>query len=141
MIDRFDGTKYRFLSNFFMAPVAYEGILYPSTEHAFQAAKSLDPKVRQRIANLPTPGQAKRAGRQVSIRPDWEQVKYDVMSEIVLEKFLTHSDLRQKLIDTGDEELVEGNTWGDQYWGVCNGVGLNNLGKILMQVRKIVQQQ
>lgn len=141
MIDRFDGTKHRFLSNFFMAPVTYEGILYPSTEHAFQAAKSLDPKVRQRVANLPTPGQAKRAGRQISIRPDWEQVKYDVMSEIVLEKFLTHSDLRQKLIDTGDEELVEGNTWGDQYWGVCNGVGLNNLGKILMQVRKIVQQQ
>lgn len=139
MIDRFDGTKFRFLSNFYMCPVIYEGIRYPSSEHAYQAAKSLDMEVRQRIANLSTPGKAKKAGRQINIRQDWEAVKYDVMSEIVLEKFLQNPDIKQKLIDTGDEELIEGNTWGDQWWGVCNGVGENMLGKILMRVRAILR--
>jgi ribA/ribD-fused uncharacterized protein len=138
MIDRFDGTKYEFLSNFHMAPVLYEGILYPSSEHAYQAAKSLDPVVRNRVAKLSTAGQSKKAGRQISIRPDWEQVKYDIMSEIVLLKFMQHPDLKEKLLATGDEELVEGNTWGDSYWGVCRGVGQNKLGEILMKVRKIL---
>lgn len=139
MIDRFDGTKHRFLSNFYMAPVAYEGILYPSSEHAYQAAKSLDQEVRKRIASLKTAGQSKKAGRQIHIRPNWDAIKYDIMSEIVLEKFIQNPDLKQKLLDTGDDELIEGNTWGDTFFGICNGVGENNLGKILMKVRSILR--
>jgi ribA/ribD-fused uncharacterized protein len=131
-------SKHRFLSNFYESPVVYEGITYPSSEHAYQAAKSLDPVVRQRMANVSTPGKVKKAGRQITLRPDWEQVKLDVMAEIVLLKFMQNDELKQKLLETGNEELVEGNTWGDTYWGVCNGVGENHLGKILMRVRQIL---
>ena len=79
--------------------------------------------------------EAKRLGRRVRLRSDWEQVKYDVMLDVVRAKFNQHPDLAQKLLATGDEELVEGNDWGDTYWGVCNGRGKNMLGKILMRVR------
>jgi len=81
------------------------------------------------------PSEAKRLGRRVRLRSDWEQVKYDVMLDVVRAKFNQHPDLAQKLLATGDEELVEGNDWGDTYWGVCNGRGKNMLGKILMRVR------
>ena len=81
------------------------------------------------------PSEAKRLGRRMRLRSDWEQVKYDVMLDVVRAKFNQHPDLAQKLLATGDEELVEGNDWGDTYWGVCNGRGKNMLGKILMRVR------
>ena len=81
------------------------------------------------------PSEAKRLGRRVRLRSGWEQVKYDVMLDVVRAKFNQHPDLAQKLLATGDEELVEGNDWSDTYWGVCNGRGKNMLGKILMRVR------
>lgn len=135
MIDKFTG-EYRWLSNFYPAEILYDGLTYPTSEHAYQAAKTLDVKKRQYIANLPSPGKAKRAGQLVVLRADWEQVKIAVMREIVRAKFSQHPDLRFKLVQTGDEELVEGNTWGDRFWGVCNGSGQNQLGKILMEVRR-----
>lgn len=70
------------------------------------------------------------------MRPDWEEVKYDVMYEIVKAKFIQNPDLKEKLLSTGDEYLVEGNHWGDRTWGQVNGVGKNWLGKILMKVRE-----
>lgn len=134
VIDNFDG-EFAFLSNFYEVPVEWEGIVYPSTEHAFQAAKVLNPVTRMKIAAAPTPGQAKRMGRSVQLRHDWEKVKFNVMLNIVLCKFHQHQELAEALLDTGDAELIEGNTWHDTTWGVCNGVGTNWLGKILMQVR------
>lgn len=137
-IDKFDGTKYRFLSNFYTCIVHYDGIIYPSSEHAYQAAKTTDFALREVIAKMDTPGKTKQAGKRLTLREGWDTMKFNIMSEIVLIKFATNANLRQFLIETGDAELIEGNTWGDQYWGVCNGIGENNLGKILMHVRKLL---
>lgn len=136
-IDSFS-KEYEFLSNFYSQEITYDGIKYPTNEHAFQAAKTLDLEERKVISSLPTPGQAKRAGRRVSLRPDWEEVKFDVMKEIVILKFINPA-LKEKLLATGDSELIEGNTWNDRCWGVCNGVGQNNLGRILMEVRELLK--
>jgi ribA/ribD-fused uncharacterized protein len=134
-IDSFQG-EYRFLSNFWPAVVEYEGITYPSIEHAYQAAKTLDRNERRRIAAIVEPGDAKRAGRALpNQRKDWEQVKLRVMEDCVRYKFTHHADLRDKLLATGDAELIEGNTWNDRFWGVCDGQGENHLGKILMKIR------
>ena len=137
MIDCFDG-KYFFLSNFSNSKFCYEGIAYPTVEHYFQAQKTLDIKERERIAKLPTPGEAKRAGRRVKLRSDWEEVKDNVMLVGLYHKF-KDPELRKKLMATGDEHLEEGNYWHDTYWGVCEGVGENRLGQLLMAVRKGVK--
>ena len=133
----FDG-EYAFLSNFYECEVEWEGITYPSTEHAFQAAKVINPATRLVIAAAETPGKAKRMGRQVQLRGDWEQVKDMIMYEIVLAKFQQNRELADKLLDTAPAALEEGNTWNDTYWGVCNGVGRNQLGKTLMTVRAYI---
>ena len=134
MICEFE-DKYAFLSNFYPSPILYEGIVYPTNEHFFQAMKTMDQEERKKIAAADTPGQAKRLGRHVQLRADWERIKVDVMRTGLMLKF-TDAELAQKLIDTGDEELIEGNWWHDTTWGVCNGVGQNKLGKILMRVRE-----
>ncbi|MGX1195794.1 NADAR family protein [Metabacillus sp. SLBN-84] len=130
-ITEFRGEHY-FLSNFFSAPVVFEGIRYENNEAAFQAQKQ--PERASEFSSLP-PNEAKRLGRRVKLRPDWEVVKQDVMLGVVRAKFTQNAKLREKLIQTGDAELIEGNTWGDTYWGVCRGTGRNELGKILMMVR------
>jgi ribA/ribD-fused uncharacterized protein len=86
------------------------------------------------IRSALTPGKAKRLGRKVTLRANWELIKIDVMLDLVRQKF-QDPDLAWMLINTGDAELIEGNHWGDKFWGVCNGEGENHLGKILMQVR------
>src|SRR5262249_26218885 len=127
--------EYRFLSNFYPAEVHFEGIAYPTSEHAYQAAKSLDPADRKRIASLPTPAEAKTAGRALTYRTDWETAKFEVMEIVVRDKFTGKPQLREKLLATGDAELIEGNTWNDQIWGVYQGKGENRLGKTLMKIR------
>ena len=102
--------------------------------------KTLDINKRRAIANASTPGLAKKMGRSVSLRPDWEDIKDDVMLEGLYRKF-TNDELAEWLLDTGDEELVEGNWWGDRYWGVCNGIGQNKLGKLLMKVREELAEE
>jgi ribA/ribD-fused uncharacterized protein len=139
VIDSFRG-EHEFLSNFYPASVNYEGRLYPTTEHAFQAAKSMDQKVRESVRRAPTPGQAKKMGNNLKIRRDWESVKYNVMLDVVRKKF-QHPELRQRLLDTGNATLVEGNTWNDTTWGVCRGRGKNWLGRILMQVRSEIRDE
>lgn len=136
-IDFFDG-EYAFLSNFYDSEIYHDGIKYPTVEHAFQAAKTMNLNERIKIAEMKTPGQAKRAGRRVALRSDWEKVKFQVMKELVLQKFI-NPELREKLIKTDGNELIEGNTWNDTCWGVCKGVGENNLGKILMEVRELLK--
>lgn len=133
MIKEFRG-QYYFLSNFYNAKVEWEGITYLNNESAFQSAKVTDYDTRLKFANL-DPSSAKRKGRNVQLRHGWENIKFDIMYEIVKAKFTQNEDLKIKLLATGDEELQEGNSWNDKIWGVCNGKGQNNLGKILMRVR------
>lgn len=130
-ISEFKG-EYFFLSNFYSAPVIYQGIRFNNNEAAFQSAKC--PEKRYEFCDL-SPRLAKRLGRIVELRPDWEAVKYAVMYQVCFAKFTQNPALRSKLLQTGDARLVEGNTWGDRVWGVCNGVGENHLGRILMQIR------
>ena len=141
MITEFDG-KYAFLSNFYHAPFTYDGIEYPTNEHFFQAMKTLNQEERKKIAAAATPGKAKRMGRQVQLREDWEEVKYTAMRVGVERKFDTHPELASKLIATGDAILIEGNSWHDNTWGSCFCskcaaiAGKNWLGEILMERRK-----
>lgn len=133
MITSFTGEN-RWLSNFIGGnPIqCSQGLLFNTVENAYQASKSNDVEVRKRFINI-TPGQAKRLGRKLSIREDWESVKIQVMEDLLRQKFCC-SPFRELLLNTSGE-LVEGNTWGDKFWGVCNGTGENNLGKLLMKIR------
>lgn len=124
--------KYFFLSNFYPAPVTYLGQSFKNNEAAFQSAKY--PDRSDEFLNL-SPSYAKRLGRHVRLRNDWEYVKDRVMYDICRAKFMQNKNLAQLLIETGDATLIEGNTWGDMVWGVCDGIGENRLGKILMQIR------
>lgn len=133
--------RYRFLSNFYGAPVEYEGVCYPTVEHAFQAAKTLDEALRIVVRDTPTPGAAKMFGRRLELRPSWERIKLGIMADLVWLKFSGDRRLAVKLLRTKDEELVEGNWWGDDFWGVCNGKGENHLGRILMRVRDRLRQE
>lgn len=145
MINQFEGG-YEFLSNFYEVPFRWRGNEYPTVEHAFQAAKTLDPVKRQEIATARTPGVAKRLGRAVHLRPDWEEVKEQIMYECVSAKFHQNIGCALALLATGDEELVEGTLWCDNEWGDCkcpkcvNIKGKNKLGKILMRVRKELRE-
>jgi len=132
-ITSFQG-EYRWLSNFWVCPFEHEGFLFPTAEHAYQLAKCTNPQDAQKIADAPTPGQAKKLGRRVQVRSDWEKVKVPLMQSIIHSKFKV-PELREKLLATDRAQLIEGNTWGDTFWGVCNGVGENYLGRILMAVR------
>ena len=134
-IDSFRG-KYYFLSNFFPAEVTYNGLTYQNNEAAFQAQKTYSKEERIEFTTL-EPRDAKRRGRRVRLREDWEQVKDRIMEEIVRAKFSQNEELKEQLLATGDAQLVEGNRWNDRYWGVDirSGVGENHLGKILMKVR------
>lgn len=142
-IDRFDGTEHEFLSNFYPSPVLIRGdsttlerIECATVEHAFQACKALDVAERRLIAAAPTPGKAKRLGRKAALRPDWDDVRIDVMRALLSQKFgWQNPPLAVRLMATDDAELVEGNTWGDRFWGVADGVGENHLGKLLMERR------
>lgn len=118
-----------------------DNVVYPTAEHAYQAAKSIDQKQRDVILTQLTPGQAKRKGRQIKLREDWDLIKLSVMYEIVLDKFERNPVLAHALLLTGSKELIEGNAWGDTFWGRSRGVGSNHLGIILMQVRQVIVEQ
>lgn len=119
--------EYRCLSNFWW----FNGT---TVEHLFQASKTDDPDWAMRIRSARSPGLAKRLGRQCPMRPTWEQERIPVMRSLLVVKF-RETELNDILLETGDAKLIEGNTWGDTFWGVCNGVGENHLGKLLMWVR------
>ncbi len=134
-IDNFYGEHY-WLSNFYLIPVALDGKVWPSTEHYYQAMKSESQEDRELIRKLRSPGQSRKAGRKLELRPDWKTAKDQVMWDALCAKFGQHLDLKEKLLATGDATLIEGNTWNDTYWGVCEGVGANKLGQLLMQLRE-----
>lgn len=142
-IDRFIGV-YRFLSNFFPATIVYEDKKYYSLEHAYQAMKTKDLEARRPLqfdsgTELSvSPAKAKSWGRKVQLRDDWENIKLTVMKDLLRLKFEI-PELRARLLETGDRELIEGNNWGDRFWGKCElgGIweGANHLGKLLMEIR------
>ena len=143
MIDCFDG-EFAFLSNFHPSKITVDGIVFPTVEHLFQAAKTVSLVEREKIAAAATPGLAKRLGRNVILCDNWEEIKDDVMLNALRLKF-DNVFLRSLLLNTENEELVEGNTWHDNYWGNCSCdrckdiEGQNKLGKILMQVREEIR--
>jgi ribA/ribD-fused uncharacterized protein len=137
MINEFRG-KYYFLSNFYETPVTWNGLTYLNNEAAFQSAKTFSD--RECFTNL-DPSSAKKLGRKVQLRSDWENVKDDVMYEICKAKFSQNTELKKRLLSTGNEHLEEGNTWGDKIWGTVNGIGENRLGKILMRIREELRNE
>lgn len=139
IIDSFTG-QYEFLSNFYLYPVIFEDVEYPSNEHAFQAAKTTNEAQRWKIANAETAGKAKRLGRMLSLREHWDiKIRYDVMLKLLSAKF--SGELSEGLRLTGDSILIEGNHWHDNTWGRCSCencqdvMGHNMLGWMLMQLR------
>jgi ribA/ribD-fused uncharacterized protein len=135
-ITEFQG-EHRWLSNFWPCDILLDGLTYPTVEHAYQAAKTDDPKLRDAIRFAGTPGNAKRMGNTIILPADWSERKVEVMAYLLRQKFsAANPELRDKLMATGNAELIEGNKWGDQFWGVCRGKGQNNLGKLLMSIRK-----
>ena len=133
--------EYDFLSNFYPCNITYDGLKYGSVEVAFQAAKCSDTTERQKFTSL-NPGYAKKLGKEIELRNDWESVKKSVMWELLVIKFINNPTLMKKLIETGDTRLIEGNSWHDNYWGDCECLkckdvkGQNVLGELLMQIRK-----
>ena len=132
-INKFVGNDF-YLSNFYPCKINYLGVEFNSTEAAFQAAKCKNLQGFKSFSGL-NPTEAKRKGRRISLRDDWEEVKLSVMKEILILKF-QDKELKEKLLNTGNATLIEGNNWNDCYWGVCNGIGENHLGKLLMEIRE-----
>jgi ribA/ribD-fused uncharacterized protein len=146
-ITSFSGD-HEFLSNFYpspftmlytdpdsMFPMDMVPIDHPTVEHFFQAEKTSDIAEKRKIAAASTPGLAKRLGRKVQLRADWDSYRFTAMSQGIATKFRVDSELAAQLLETGDTYLVEGNTWGDYTWGKVNGLGENWLGVILMARR------
>ncbi len=130
--------EYRWLSNFWPCTVKVLGVKYPSAENAYVAMKTEDIGLREVISEIKNPGAVKRFGRTLIIRPDWDHLKLVFMREIINAKFGQNPDLMQKLLDTNDIIIEEGNRWNDRFWGICppaSGNGENHLGKILMETR------
>lgn len=147
-IDRFVG-RWGFLSNFHLSPLAYEGIVYRTGEHAFNAGKTLSPVLRRRIARTRTPKAAKKLGRRLDLRPGWDNIaRYDVMWDVLWAKFAHKPGRAAALLSTGDALLIEGNTWHDNHWGCCvcprekcAAPGQNHLGRMLMELRDELRRQ
>lgn len=128
-------TGYEYLSNFYMSSVSYDGMMYPSVEHAYQASKSPDIYTRILIKKAKDPNSAKRMGQSIVVRPNWSDVRLDVMKELIREKF-KNPFIRWRLKETMGKSLVNENRWNDKFWGVVGGVGENWLGRILEEVRE-----
>ena len=141
VVDSFHGD-YEMFSNFYSVNILYESIDYPTVEHAFVAAKSMDMLFRRRVSQIPVKqaGKAKRMGRKCKLRENWDLMKVSVMKRLLIQKF-THDKFRNLLLSTGQQELIEGNYWHDNFWGDCyckkctSIIGKNMLGKLLMEVR------
>ena len=131
--------NYAWASNFYQAPIVYQRHTFPDNEHAFQWKKTLDGIWGERIIAAETAWDARKLGRQAPIRGDWEIIKKRVMFDLNWAKFTQHPRLQKVLLRTDGVELIEENTWNDTYWGVCNGVGLNYLGRTLMMIRDILK--
>jgi len=128
--------EYSWLSNFSPCDIIYEGISYPSTEHFYVGMKTTDILLREEISKLETPGKAKRFGRKIDVRDDWDDIKISTMRYALDQKF-SKDPYKTLLIETGDMEIQEGNFWQDKFWGVDfeTKEGKNILGKMIMKIR------
>lgn len=133
-IDKFEG-EYAFLSNFFESPIKFAKQIWPTAEHLYQALKTPNHEERELIRKAPTPGKAKKLGQKVKMRDNWDRAKKIWMAYVIKLKFQQNPDLAHQLVSTGEKKLVEGNTWGDTEWGVCEGKGENTLGILLQELR------
>lgn len=130
---------YRWLSNYHLCEIYYGGNMFPATENAYMYSK-IDPVDREnnpyviRLLTC-TPSEAGKIGRNMPIRSDWDDVRYDMMKTMLIDKFTRHQSLKVQLMETAPKYLEETNHWKDIYWGVCDGIGENNLGKALMEIR------
>ena len=132
---------YSFLSNFHVSMLTYKGICFTSSEQAYVYSKKLPtPEWLAEVLSEDRPGHIKFLGSKVKLRDNWDNFKYNIMKDIVRCKFTQSPLLTKLLLDTGDSYLEETNWWRDTYWGVCNGVGENHLGNILMQLRKEIRE-
>jgi hypothetical protein len=129
---------YRCLSNFHMHPVQFEGLTYACSEAAYMAQKTLDPRMREQFAAITTAKEAKQLGRKIDLRPDWDTFRLHAMYRVLWAKFMQDKASLKVLLDTGHKYIEETNWWGDHFWGVCGGVGLNNLGLTLMTIRDVI---
>ncbi|MHD0306252.1 NADAR family protein [Rhodococcus erythropolis] len=140
IINAFVG-EHEYMSNLYPAPTLHRGQLFPSSEHAYAAAKSSDPTVIRAILATDDPAEAKKIGRSATLVEGWEASKFRVMESVVTSKFVQNHDLADRLRSTGGSLIVEGNVWHDQIWGSCSCSrhrdvpGGNALGVILMAVR------
>ena len=139
---KFSRNNYPSFSNFHIAPITFQGLTYSSSEAAFQSIKTINCEERLQFTQL-SPSAAKKLGRKIKLRPDWEEIKYPLMVEVCYAKFSQNPALKHLLLNTGDEEIVENTTaWHDNIWGNCecpkcaNIEGQNLLGKALMEVRE-----
>ena len=135
-IRQFKG-EFRFLSNFYPSPVKFRGILYPSVEHAYQSAKSADPVWKKNCADPEIkPSKVKKASAHIQLPANWDDIRLAVMQECLELKF-RREPFKSWLLDTGDAYLLEGNWWGDTFWGVDlnTNTGHNHLGNLLMTLR------
>jgi len=128
--------QYRWLSNFWPCTVTFECEKYTSVENAYVAAKTFDKAVRKEIQVAMSPGEAKRFGRKLELRHDWWDVRMSIMEELLRQKFTPGSALADCLVATGNVTIVEGNSWGDKFWGMCDDEGENHLGRLLMKIRR-----
>ncbi len=147
VIDKFDG-EFAFLSNFFPSPISVclsmpdgttQCVQAATVEHAFQASKAKTVEDALFILNQTTPGRAKRAGKKIALADGWDENRLTIMHSWVERKFAQDGLLRRLLLNTGNAQLIEDNNWGDRWWGICDGVGENHLGKILMDVRNLMR--
>jgi ribA/ribD-fused uncharacterized protein len=127
----------------FDEPLIYQGLVFWYVENFYQAMKTTDREIRARIAALPSPYEAKKAGRGLRLRPDWDDIKLRVMEYALKHKFQPGTSWQRMLMATGDQELIEWNDWGDTYWGkdIRTGKGENHLGRLLMKLRVEYRQQ
>jgi len=145
MIYKF-ADKYEFLSSFYSVNIKLNGKEYKSVEHAYQSCKTKDESEHEWVRNAPTASKAKSFGKKVKVRKNWDDIKYRLMLKLVRSKF-KHPELRKMLLETGNEEILEGNYWHDNDFGNCTCdrcveiEGKNHLGKILMKVRQEIKDE
>lgn len=145
MIKEFRG-EFSFLSNFAKCPngvTMNDGIKYPTSEHAYQAAKTKERDIRQQISKLSSPSEAKAFGKKIKLRYNWNKIRIEEMRKILINKFKQDPYLLTSLLKTENEELCEGNNWNDTFWGIDlkTGKGENNLGKLLMEIREMFSKE
>lgn len=139
MIKEFQ-NEHRWLSNFYPCEIEYEGIVYPTVEHFYVSMKTLDPNIRKYISTIESPGKAKRYGNKIDVRENWDDLKIQVMEYVINKKF-NKPHFKELLLNTGDDIIVEGNRWHDNFYGSCQcdkcgNNGKNILGKLIMKTRK-----